>query len=58
MNGFYGSLPMEIKAMKNLKELILFGNYFSSTIPTYLAELKKLRGTIAKRLMVYHVYQP
>ena len=49
---------MEIKAMKNLKELILFGNYFSSTIPTYLAELKKLRGTIAKRLMVYYVYQP
>eukprot|EP00977_Amphora_coffeiformis_P010750 scaffold2518_cov178-Amphora_coffeaeformis.AAC.9 len=42
MNGFFGSIPKEITGMKNLKELVLFGNYLASTIPTHLAELSKL----------------
>lgn len=42
MNGFFGSIPQEITGMKNLKELVLFGNYLASTIPTHLAQLSKL----------------
>jgi hypothetical protein len=42
MNGFFGNIPKEVTGMKNLKQLLLFGNYLSSTIPTYLAQLSKL----------------
>ena len=42
MNGFFGGLHREIEAMKHLKELHMFGNYISGTIPKELSKLKDL----------------
>ncbi|KAG7341551.1 leucine rich repeat LRR-containing protein [Nitzschia inconspicua] len=42
MNGLFGAIHKEIKNMKGLKELYLFGNYIAGTIPKELASLKQL----------------
>lgn len=42
MNGLFGAIHKEIKNMKGLRELYLFGNYLAGTIPKELAALKNL----------------
>jgi hypothetical protein len=42
MNGLFGAIHKEIKNMKRLKELYLFGNFLAGTIPKELSTLKKL----------------
>jgi hypothetical protein len=43
MNGFFGNLHSEIRHMKSLEELHVFGNYLAGTLPKELAYLKKLK---------------
>jgi hypothetical protein len=42
MNGLFGAVHKEIKHMKHLKELYLYGNYLAGTIPKELTSLKHL----------------
>ena len=45
MLNVQGNLLKEMGNMKNMRELIMFGNYFAGTIPRELSKMKKL-GTL------------